>query len=619
MLRLGSLQQRLSLFMFLPVALLLIAMGFVGFIYARDSLVNQWREAAILKLQRAAHQVDMRLSHTKAWIGMFHKTAGETYPDLIHLWVVEQLEGIEGIERVNLIWNDHTHDQGLQSGSYSSMGLLRREAQGLNDSSRMQMRHFHSARITEITPPRYDASAERETVSLLSNLNDESGQTIGRLEVLLNFDYLIENIAASGWWQSHKAFLVDNTGKILISTADETRRKLGDNNDPLEQNTLAALLNMPFGTILGQGHPPSEVIGFYKLHEAPWTLVMIAPGEEILAPIIRFRLYYTISGAIFILVVLFLIRSVMGRTVTAIKDVSKAADKVARGDYGELLPVKTQDEVGELTRSFNSMVCQLKERIQMKEALDLAMEVQQNLLPQQTLKLGNLDIAGRSIYCDETGGDYYDFLTFSRRGQKRMGVAVGDVVGHGISAALLMTTVRALLRSRISQPGSLSEIIDDVNRLLCKDTSQSGSFMSLFFMMIDTVAKEIQWVRAGHDPAIIYEPATDSFDELGGEGIVLGVDAQWSYQDNRHSGLNGGQIILIGTDGIWETENPAAQKFGKDRLRQTIRQHRNGSAEEILQAITDALAAFRQTASQDDDITLVAIKVTQPLSTVSVG
>jgi sigma-B regulation protein RsbU (phosphoserine phosphatase) len=370
------------------------------------------------------------------------------------------------------------------------------------------------------------------------------------------------------------------------------------------------MLNMPFGTILGQGHPPSEVSGFYKLDEAPWTLVMIAPGEEILSPIIRFRLYYFISGAIFIVLVLVLIRLVLGRTVAAIKNVSRAADKVARGDYAKLLPVKTLDEVGELTRSFNTMVGQLEERIRMKEALDLAMEVQQNLLPQQALKLGGLDIVGRSIYCDETGGDYYDFLTFSQNGQKKIGVAVGDVVGHGISAALLMTTVRALLRCRISQPGSLSQMVDDVNRLLCQDTSQSGSFMSLFFMQIDTAGEEIQWVRAGHDPAIIYEPATDSFDELRGEGIVLGVDAQWLYQDNRHTGLNVGQIILTGTDGIWETDNPAGEKFGKDRLRQTIRQHHRGSAEEILQAITDALAAFRQTASQDDDITLVVIKAT---------
>ena len=608
MLRPRSLQQRLSLFMFLPVALLLIAMGFVGFIYARDSLVNQWREAAILKLQRAAHQVDMRLSRTKTWIQMFHKTAGEKYPDYIHLWVVEQLKDLEGVARVNLIWNDNTPGQGLNSGTAPRMDPMARDAQGINDGGRMRMRRFYGARITEITPPRYDASAEHETVSLISDLNDETGQTIGRLEVFLNFDYLIEKIAASGWWQSDKAFLVDNTGKILISAAAQSRQKLGDNNDPLEQKTLEAMLNMPFGTILGQGHPPSEVSGFYKLDEAPWTLVMIAPGEEILSPIIRFRLYYTISGAIFILLVLVLIRSVLGRTVAAIKDVSRAADKVAHGDYDELLPVKTQDEVGELTRSFNSMVRQLKERIRMKEALDLAMEVQQNLLPRQPLKIGDLDIAGRSIYCDETGGDYYDFLTFFQDGQKKIGVAVGDVVGHGISAALLMTTVRALLRSRISQPGNLAQMIDDVNRLLCDDTSQSASFMTLFFLAIDTATKKLQWVRAGHDPAIVYDSSMDTFDELRGKGIALGVDENWSFQHNNRSRWTDGQIILIGTDGIWETENAVGKKFGKERVRQIIRQHANRAARDILQAITESLASFRQSASQVDDVTLVVLK-----------
>ena len=608
MLRPRSLQQRLSLFMFLPVALLLIAMGFVGFIYARDSLVNQWREAAILKLQRAAHQVDMRLSRTKTWIQMFHKTAGEKYPDYIHLWVVEQLKDLEGVARVNLIWNDNTPGQGLNSGTAPRMDPMARDAQGINDGGRMRMRRFYGARITEITPPRYDASAEHETVSLISDLNDETGQTIGRLEVFLNFDYLIEKIAASGWWQSDKAFLVDNTGKILISAAAQSRQKLGDNNDPLEQKTLEAMLNMPFGTILGQGHPPSEVSGFYKLDEAPWTLVMIAPGEEILSPIIRFRLYYTISGAIFILLVLVLIRSVLGRTVAAIKDVSRAADKVAHGDYDELLPVKTQDEVGELTRSFNSMVRQLKERIRMKEALDLAMEVQQNLLPRQPLKIGDLDIAGRSIYCDETGGDYYDFLTFFQDGQKKIGVAVGDVVGHGISAALLMTTVRALLRSRISQPGNLAQMIDDVNRLLCDDTSQSASFMTLFFLAIDTATKKLQWVRAGHDPAIVYDSSMDTFDELRGKGIALGVDENWSFQHNNRSRWTDGQIILIGTDGIWETENAVGKKFGKERVRQIIRQHANRAARDILQAITESLASFRQGASQVDDVTLVVLR-----------
>ena len=603
MLRPRSLLQRLSLFMFLPVALLLIGMGFVGFIYARDSLVNQWREAAILKLQRAAHQVDMRLNRTKAWIGMFHKTAGEKYPDLVHLWVVEQLKDLEGVARVNLIWNNNTPDQDLNSRTSPSMNL-----RGRKDSGRMQMRRFHGAKITEITPPIYNASVEHETVSLISDLNDESGQTIGRLEVLLKFDYLIENIADTGWWQSHKAFLVDNTGQILISAASKFREKLGDNNDPLEQKTLEALLTMTSGTILGHGHPPSEVSGFYKLQEAPWTLVMIAPGAEILSPIIRFRLYYFISGAIFILLVLVLIRSVMGRTVAAIKDVSKAADKVARGDYGDLLPVKSQDEVGELTRSFNSMVLQLEERIQMKEALDLAMEVQQNLLPQKPLQIEHIDIAGKSIYCDETGGDYFDFFQFSALGKGKVGVAVGDVVGHGISAALLMTTVRAFLRGQMAQPGKLDQKVAAVNRLLCLDTFESGDFMTLFLMVIDSNNKELHWVRAGHDPAIVYDPSGGAFDELNGRGTVLGIDPDWTFREYKQSGWSDGQIIVLGTDGIWETENPNSEKFGKSRLRQIIRQHSQFSSQEILKAITDSLTTFRDTAIQNDDVTLVVVK-----------
>jgi sigma-B regulation protein RsbU (phosphoserine phosphatase) len=100
---------------------------------------------------------------------------------------------------------------------------------------------------------------------------------------------------------------------------------------------------------------------------------------------------------------------VTGGTVSSIRDISRAADRVARGDYGDPLPVKTRDEVGELTRSFNTMVLQLEERIRLKEALDVAMEVQQNLLPTEMPRAKGLDIAGESIYCDETGGDFYDF------------------------------------------------------------------------------------------------------------------------------------------------------------------------------------------------------------------
>jgi sigma-B regulation protein RsbU (phosphoserine phosphatase) len=254
------------------------------------------------------------------------------------------------------------------------------------------------------------------------------------------------------------------------------------------------------------------------------------------------------------------------------------------------------------------MISQLQERMKLKEAMNLAMEVQQSLLPQKSPEIKGFDVAGKSIYCDETGGDYYDFIEFSELGEGRFAVAVGDVAGHGIAPALLMTTVRALLRSRVAQPGSLGQMITDVNRLLYNDTAESGNFMTLFFMIIDSDNGEVRWVRAGHEPAIVYDPTTDSFDELHGDGIALGVDQTWSFAEQSREVWTDSQIVLIGTDGIWETENLQKERFGKKRLRQIIREFSPRPSQEIVEAITDALAKHRQLAPQQDDITMVVIK-----------
>ncbi len=467
--------------------------------------------------------------------------------------------------------------------------------------------HFRRGTPIEIISPRYDTGVGHQTVSLVADLAGEKGEILGRIEVEIRFDYLVEDVKSSKWWQADRAFLVDQTGGVLFCNDPEQRKQLGSDGNPLELATLEAMQQQRFGTRHGPGHPPKEVSGFFRLNEAPWTLVVIAPGREILAPIIHFRNYFFAGGALFMLFILLLMRWVTGRTVTSIKAVARAAENIATGAYTPLLPAKTRDEVGQLIESFNTMALQLEERIRLKEALDLAMQVQQSLLPRESPQIDGLDIAGKSIYCDETGGDYYDFLEFSEL-DGRLGVVVGDVAGHGIAAALIMATVRSLLRSRITQPGTLAEVITDVNRLLCLDTSESASFMTLFFMFADRARKKISWVRAGHDPAIIYDRATDSFNELRGGGIALGVDETLSFHEYEYDGWTEGQIIVIGTDGIWEAESDQAEAFGKERLRELIREHRNRSAREILQTITDALDEFRRTAPQQDDITLVVVK-----------
>jgi serine phosphatase RsbU (regulator of sigma subunit) len=244
-----------------------------------------------------------------------------------------------------------------------------------------------------------------------------------------------------------------------------------------------------------------------------------------------------------------------------------------------------------------------------KQSLDLAREVQQNLLPNKNPQMERLDIAGRSIYCDETGGDYYDFITSDSGGNGQLTIAIGDVAGHGISSALLMATVRSSLRQRVTQPGNAGGIISDVNRQLVQDVEDSGQFMTLFYLNIDATKMHAHWVRAGHDPAIFYDPGTDSFEELGGSGMALGIEGDYKYKEYLKTALDRGQIIFLSTDGIWEAFNPKGDMFGKERIYDIIRKNSSLSANEIINIILGSLKSFQQGAQIEDDITLVVIKI----------
>ena len=237
-----------------------------------------------------------------------------------------------------------------------------------------------------------------------------------------------------------------------------------------------------------------------------------------------------------------------------------------------------------------------------------AMEVQQNLIPKADPEIDGLDTAGKSIYCDETGGDYYDFLDRGKNDNGKICVVVGDVSEHGISSALLMTSARAFLRERSLKPGSIASIVTDVNKQLTRDIEMSHRFMTLFFSEIDVTKKQFCWVRAGHEPAILYDPAANCFDELKGGDIPLGVVEDTEYHEYQCQ-LADGQIIVIPTDGICEAPNKNGEMFGKDRLRNIIRLNADKPAKEIVAAVINAFEQFICPLPQKDDATLVVIKV----------
>ena len=351
------------------------------------------------------------------------------------------------------------------------------------------------------------------------------------------------------------------------------------------------------------------------------ALILVVPMENIIGTTVESEKFVkgkinnqfrTISAIIWVITAIVLILSlILSKTMTKrISDLAAAFRKLADGDFSTRVEVRGRDELCELSRDFNTLAPALEEQVRLKEALTVAQEVQRSLLPEKPPQIEGLDVAGMSLYCDDTGGDYFDYPHLGIEADE-LGLAVGDVSGHGVPAALLMTTARAFLRQRAQHGGSLGAVVGDANNLLAEDVRLSGRFMTLFLFAIDLKTHTARWVRAGHDPALVYLPSEDKFSELAGDtGLPLGVDGDWEYIE-EHTNLESGSIILIGTDGIWEAMNAQGEMFGKERLNTILRSNKDKTSQEILDFILQSLKDFTAETGFEDDVTLAIVKVVE--------
>ena len=327
--------------------------------------------------------------------------------------------------------------------------------------------------------------------------------------------------------------------------------------------------------------------------------------QEVLQSMLNLTMFLVVIG---ISASIVLSRQFAISIVDPIKDIEKAMTSVENGDLTASVLVRSNDELGAMAENFNKMVAVLRERSRIQQSLNMAMEVQQNLLPKTLPRICGIDMAGACSYCDETGGDYFDIYVPDLSSPDKFIVVVGDVSDHGVPSALVMTTARALLRMRSSMPGSVVQVVSDVNRQLSRDVEDSGQFMTLFYGELDRASLQLRWVNAGHDPAILFDTHTGQFQELKGKGMALGIFDDAGYVQSER-GVLPGQALIIGTDGIWEMHNPEGEMFGKDRLKDIIRNHAESSAAEIIHNIMSALEQFRYPLEKEDDVTLVVIKI----------
>jgi class 3 adenylate cyclase len=345
-----TLQNRLIVLLLLPVFLIIFSGGVLSFFYTRNAILEQWNDSAVLKLQRAAHYIEMRLLKPVELMEMLFQLSNKKHTPISPDSIAEHIKTLEGVIQVE----------------FKETSMMDHSVSRSKNSMRTQngMAHFRHSRISNISNPEYDTDVGHETVTLVLTLIDGQGHENGHIEIKMSFNYLLKDIIKLGWWQSDMACIVDQKGKYMAHTNMQMkgRHYLGGENDPLELMILKKMDTTAFGTIQSQGHPPDMVAGFYKLEQIPWTIILFAKGKNILKPIIHYRNAFALGSAFLIMVVLMLIRHHVGKIVRQIQTLSENARKVAGGEYGPPVEVNSRDEIGQLVENHNDMVKGLVER-----------------------------------------------------------------------------------------------------------------------------------------------------------------------------------------------------------------------------------------------------------------
>jgi phosphoserine phosphatase RsbU/P len=236
--------------------------------------------------------------------------------------------------------------------------------------------------------------------------------------------------------------------------------------------------------------------------------------------------------------------------------------------------------------------------------LNVARQIQQALLPRCPPQVPGYDIAGWYQPADETGGDFFDFQDL---GPGRLGVALGDVSGHGIGPALVVAECRAFLRATLTQTDEPSRVVTQVNQLLCHD-QLDDRFVTAFFGVLGFNANRLDYVSAGQGPILFFSRAEGAFRELEIQGFPLGLSSDLTFGPTRTVTFAPGDFLALLTDGFFEWFNAQGECFGIDRMKAQIDRDRDRPAAEIIQRLHCTVLDFVAGSPQPDDLTAVVIK-----------
>jgi len=238
----------------------------------------------------------------------------------------------------------------------------------------------------------------------------------------------------------------------------------------------------------------------------------------------------------------------------------------------------------------------------LEDELAIARKIQSTFLPKKNPKIPGFDIAGVNISSEAVGGDYYDFISIV---ENQIGIAIGDVSGKGIGAALIMAAFRASLKAEIRNNYAIRTIFNKVNSLLFESIEREN-YVTAVYGVLDTKNSVFTFSNAGHNPPLLFKKDGKIL-ELTEGGLALGMFPDSIYEE-RPIYLNHGDMLVFYTDGITEAQDTQAREFGVPRLQEQILQSRKLAAREIIDSVIDAVLKYKGRDSTLDDLTMIMVK-----------
>jgi phosphoserine phosphatase RsbU/P len=341
------------------------------------------------------------------------------------------------------------------------------------------------------------------------------------------------------------------------------------------------------------------------------------------AEVILYGLAVIAGLFVLILLVAYVMGFALARSITgAVHELFEGTEQVRQGDFSHKINVPSRDQLGELASSFNTMTSSIEDLLRQKaqkdrleQELEIARGIQMSLLPQAPLEGGGVLFSGCCEPARAVGGDYYDFWPIDGH---RYGMLIADVAGKGTSAALYMAELKGIVLSLSQSHSSPRQLLIDANRIISRHLD-SRSFITMTYGVVDVHASTLTYARAGHCP-LLYLPGSYAACQdpvvLTPDGMVLGMDIEDGRLFERlleesRVPLGLGDTFVLYTDGVTEAMNPEGEFFGEERLGALAQQYASGAFLDLRKAVLSAVTAFAAPSEQQDDITMLVLRVEQ--------